>query len=180
MHTILCRGEKMVGLVCLVFCSLLAGHVAAQECVPITDNQIATRIEGSSIPFGSTSLEIIQKNTNCVAVGVNAGTHRFVTVTANVTYLSPQLQNAVFQVDVPCISNGTMSEWSTNIESRNVTNETEIGLLLSAETRSSCSSCSPLAEDALYHCQGNVLKHVFALYVYVICNDQQHNDKVPT
>ena len=152
----------MVGVVCLVFCSLLVRYAAVQECDPITDNEIADRIEGSSIPQNSTSLEIIQKNINCVAVGLKAGTYRSVTVTANVTYLSPQLQNTVFQVDIAC---GALSEWNTSIESRKVTNETEIGLLLSTETRSSCSSCSPLAEDALYHCQGNYCKHVFALSV---------------
>ena len=155
----------MVGLFCLVLCSWLAGRAAAQECALITDNEIAPRIEGSSIPSGSTSLEIIQKNINCLAVGLSAGTYRFVTVTANVTYLSPQLQNSVFQVDVACVYDSALSEWNANIESRSVTNETEIGLLLSTEARSSCSSCSPLAEDALYHCEG---KHVFAFYVCVM------------
>ena len=156
----------MVVLLGLVFCWWLAVRAAAQECALITENEIASRIEGSSLPPGSASLQIIQKNINCVAVGLRVRTYRFVTGTANVTYLSPQLQNGVFQVDVACVFKGAQSEW-TSIESRSVTNEKEIGLLLSTETRRSCSSCSSIAEDELYHCQGEHVR-VRAFYVRVM------------
>ena len=157
----------MVVLLGLVICWWLAGLASAQECALITENEIISRIEGSSLPAGSTSLQIIQKNINCLAAGLSVNTYRFVTVTASVSYLSPQLQNDVFQVDVACVFNGPQSEWSTNIESRSVTNETEKGLLLSTETRRSCSSCSSMAEDELYHCQGEHVR-VRAFYVRVM------------
>ena len=145
-----------------VLCALIVEHAAAQQCALITNSEITQRIEDSSILENATSLDIVDINFNCQAVGANFGRYRFATVTANVTYSSPQTGNVVLQVDLACTSDGGQSEWSNSIETRIVTNETEIELLLNANTRTSCSSCNPTDGDTLYHCQGNIQMCIYS------------------